>query len=104
MAPIYSSRLLTCPGPTGSYSATVPAGQTWILVDVTCQKTNAGTAVIVGDSEADYIELATEDPLTLPLYLQWRGRLVLPPGEVLTAEVTGGPMTAALSGYILTAP
>jgi len=107
MARLYSSALYVAENLMGDLSEPVPAGEVWVVRDVTLLQfagsAGAASNVYVGDALTLWFIAAHLDPTVADAYYHWEGRQVIAPGSAIRV-LTGESTQVRISGYILTLP
>ena len=105
MASIYSVRFLAVAALGGTEEITNGTGNTWIVrdIDVFMGSQVLGAVVYFQGPAFQNFFWCQTDPLTA-LWVPWRGRQVILPGETIAVSVTTGNADVTISGYSLTPP
>lgn len=110
LPPVYSQRFLGAQlGGAAQVAASVPAGYRWIVrdIDLFLEETAANEGGQV------YATTSAGATIWLPMsyipgvgggHVQWTGRQVLNPGDVLVYSQAAGTGVITVSGYALTLP
>ena len=104
-APVYSTQFLALAAPApGLYTYTVPAGHIAVVRDVSGTLYNAAAGLAAycdasGVIFAVFVSTGQNSPA-----VDWRGRIVIPPGGLLRAQLLVANVELILSGYLFTSP
>lgn len=105
MANVYSTQFLAVAGASSGRVYVVPAGEVWVLRDITMfQGSQAVTPIarVLGPAGA-CLYYAAGTLLASTAYHE-ECRVVLEPGDSLSLEVDDGDCDCVLSGYVLSLP